>query len=195
MELLTCQVFLFSVWLLFFLLYNINMKFKDKLINFVKSKHFLILIIGLVVIISIDMLTKVLTDGKNIEIIDWFVNFRSEHNEGGGFSILSSHPALLLVFSILLIVGILIFNFFFDEGRRNLLYNISFSMILGGAIGNLIDRVFIGKVRDFIELRFIDFPIFNFADIMITIGSILLAIYVIFIYSKSTKKQVEKNDK
>jgi signal peptidase II len=60
--------------------------------------------------------------------------------------------------------------------------------MLSGAIGNLIDRALYGYVRDFIKLDFINFPIFNVADMALTIGAVVFSVYILFIYD--TKKKV-----
>ena len=58
---------------------------------------------------------------------------------------------------------------------------VSLAVIIGGAIGNLIDRVFLGYVVDMFEFAFIDFPVFNVADIAVVCGAILLGIQIIFL--------------
>ena len=68
----------------------------------------------------------------------------------------------------------------------------SLSLILSGAIGNMIDRTFRSFVVDMIEVTFIDYPVFNFADCCVVIGAILLGIYILFIYKEPQKE--EKND-
>ena len=67
------------------------------------------------------------------------------------------------------------------------------SLLAGGAVGNLIDRVVYGYVVDFLDFCLIDFPVFNIADIFIVIGAILLAIYFIF-FDKEEEKETEKNE-
>ena len=66
-------------------------------------------------------------------------------------------------------------------------------MIVSGGIGNLIDRFFRSFVIDYIEVLFIDFPVFNFADILVTVGSFLLAFYLIYdtLKDRETKKTEE----
>ena len=71
-------------------------------------------------------------------------------------------------------------------------YIAGFSLIVGGALGNFIDRICLGGVRDFIELKFIEFPIFNFADVFLTCGVICYLVYLIFYEFKKTKH--EKTD-
>jgi signal peptidase II len=66
-------------------------------------------------------------------------------------------------------------------------------MIISGGLGNLIDRVLKGYVVDFIDLKFMDFAVFNFADILVTVGAIALMIYVIVDIFRDKKKSGEKN--
>jgi signal peptidase II len=76
----------------------------------------------------------------------------------------------------------------------NKLFNISVALILGGGIGNMIDRVFLGYVVDFIEFTFMDFAVFNIADSAISIGSVCLAVYFIFFDKTFFSKSPEVND-
>ena len=168
--------------------YNITMNIKTKLKNFVKSKHFIICLLTIAFIIAVDMVTKIITDGKSIIFIDSLLNFTSTHNYGGAYSIFSAYTLVLTIFSVIMIVGIILYDIFLFDGEKNTLYTISISMILGGAIGNLIDRFFLGYVRDFLELKFISFPIFNFADIMLTVGCFLFAIFIIFVYASKKRE-------
>ena len=67
--------------------------------------------------------------------------------------------------------------------------NISLCMLISGAVGNMLDRVFKGYVVDMLEFTFIDFPVFNVADSFVVIGAILLAVYIIFIYKEPKKEE------
>ena len=89
-----------------------------------------------------------------------------------------------------MILILLVYNFF--KTKKTILYSVSYGLILGGAIGNLIDRVFLGYVRDFIKFSFFSFN-FNIADACLTIGVILFVIYLIFFddFFKSKKTKGE----
>ena len=76
-------------------------------------------------------------------------------------------------------VGTLLYLMFKEKGKSKLLLT-AYSLILAGAIGNFIDRIRLGYVVDMFKFEFIDFPIFNVADICLTIGVIFLFYYVIF---------------
>ena len=76
-------------------------------------------------------------------------------------------------------VGTLVYLMFKEKGKSKLLLT-AYSLILAGAVGNFIDRIRLGYVVDMFKFEFIDFPIFNVADICLTIGVIFLFYYVIF---------------
>ena len=70
--------------------------------------------------------------------------------------------------------------------KLHFLFGLSMSLIIGGAVGNMIDRLFRGYVIDFLEFTFIDFPVFNVADICVTVGTVLMFIYIVL----STKRSL-----
>ncbi len=144
-----------------------------------------------VLLVGLDQLSKVLIstaalgwpDGE-IVIIKGLFNFTSTYNTGAAFSIFREHPAFLAVLSVLAVIAITYFMKDFSFKRRPL-YSISILLIYSGTIGNMIDRVFSNKgVFDFIKLTFMDFAIFNVADCYLTVGMVLLAIYILFFESK-----------
>ena len=112
-----------------------------------------------------------------------FILFRLDFvkNYGAAFNIFSGSRIFLSVISI--IFSILLIFLILRKNTINLLKILSYSFILGGTIGNGIDRIFNGYVIDFINLNIIDFPVFNIADISINIGFIIL-IYNIFKYNR-----------
>ncbi len=113
---------------------------------------------------------------KNYELITRknFLIFRIEivKNYGAAFNLLSGSRILLSFISIFVTILLVYFIFKKNESRSIDLYGYSF--ILGGSVGNGIDRLLNGYVIDFINLNFINFPIFNIADISINIGFILI---------------------
>lgn len=97
-------------------------------------------------------------------------------NTGGAFGIMRSLPGLLLFVSIA--AAIIIMVMLKNKSSIPTIVGIALALQLGGALGNLIDRIRLGYVVDFIDLMI--WPIFNVADIAITIGVIILAYYLIF---------------
>ena len=107
-------------------------------------------------------------------------------NTGGGWSILSDHTWVLTAFSVvmsLIILWALIFR-----KVRHPVGMISLVVLLSGAMGNLIDRIRLGYVVDMFEVLFMDYPIFNVADICVVCGGIVFCVYYAFFFEKWEKK-------
>lgn len=143
--------------------------------------------IWIIVIISsviIDQLTKYLVShsfelGECREIIGGILNFRYVRNEGAAWGMFSdSRWVFILITSVALIVMPIIL---YKYRKLHFMFGFSLSLVIGGAIGNMIDRIFAGSVVDFIEAAFINFPVFNFADCCVTVGAIIMFVYLIFI--------------
>ena len=142
------------------------------------------MLISVGILLAVDLLTKHYTDGKNITLIKNLVELKSAHNYGAAFSMLSGNAWLFIVFTSLVIVGFT--AFFLYKNEKSWLFNVSYVLITVGGIGNLIDRISLGYVRDYISISF--FPaIFNVADICITVGVIILLVYIIFFTGKEEK--------
>ncbi|NCA92809.1 signal peptidase II [bacterium] len=153
-----------------------------------------LLIIGLLIVF--DMLTKKYIYGhcdtvNDIVIIDGVIRFTAVKNTGAGFGILKNQTGALTAISFFSSILLIIF-IFYSYPRRNKILRSALVMIIAGAIGNLIDRMVLGYVRDFVYFELIDFAIFNFADSFLTIGTALLIIYILFFYSKEENELMEK---
>lgn len=138
-------------------------------------------------LLILDQVTKFFLTGCNINIINNIVKFEYAENFGAGFGFLSGKTALLIVITFLFLLGIFVFDYF-NRAKKGC-YLVGMSFIFAGAVGNLIDRLFLGYVRDFVKLEFINFPIFNFADICLTIGVILIIVDVLFIKDQANKSE------
>ena len=133
-----------------------------------------------VIALVIDQITKLLVQTYNarISIIDNFFSIRYFQNTGAAWSILEGKTTLLVAVSLIMLVFVYSMMFSFDEDK---LSDTAFGLLFGGVLGNLIDRIFYGFVRDFIAVRIFsyNYPIFNIADAAIVIGVILLIIATI----------------
>lgn len=98
-------------------------------------------------------------------------------NEGAAFGMLSDHRWVFMIFSSIAIVGLSVYLFRFRPKSRYV--QITIAMIIGGGIGNMIDRIVLGYVVDFIDFTLIDFAIFNVADSFVTVGAFMLMGYLI----------------
>ena len=128
-----------------------------------------------------DQIIKFIVDQKivlneNIKIIKNFFYVAKVYNQGASWSIMQGQRILLIILGILFLF--VLFKFMDDFKKDNKINIISFSLIIGGLLGNLIDRIFRGYVIDYLNFYIFkyDFPVFNFADCLIVIGVIILII-------------------
>lgn len=151
-------------------------------------------------IVVLDQLTKIVAETKlllhqPVEVIPGFFNFTLMYNKGAAFSFLSDAGGWQRVFFVILSTAISIFLFIWlkqiskdEDQQHKKLLQVAIAFILGGAIGNLIDRAMTGAVVDFIQVYYATsyFPAFNIADSAITIGAGLL-ILDMFLESKRSR--------
>jgi signal peptidase II len=148
-----------------------------------RIKHLLLFII----LVVIDQLTKywVRTDLINrnpIDIIPGVLNLQHTTNNGAVWGIMSGKVPFLIVFTTIVMVLILFLYFKIPQAKKYNVLKLLVVFIMAGAIGNFIDRIFLGHVIDFIYFELINFPLFNVADSYLTVSSILLFILAIFYY-------------
>lgn len=136
-----------------------------------------------ILLLIIDIITKYLIDiNFNLletkEIIPNFFSITKVYNYGASWNILSGFRFLLIVISIIIIIALVLYQKKFKINTRNI---IGFSLLYGGIMGNLVNRIFNGYVIDFLDFFILgyDYPVFNFADICIVCGIILLGIAII----------------
>ena len=133
---------------------------------------------------------------ERIDAIPFLINFYHIKNPGAAWGMFSDNRWIFLVISSVAIIALPIFLYKFRRAPK--IFGISLSLIIGGAAGNMIDRLFApnGYVTDFIEFAFMDFPIFNVADICVCIGAFMLFIYLAFfdkvVFPPDEKKKKEK---
>ncbi|MGZ0049939.1 signal peptidase II [Brevibacillus gelatini] len=125
------------------------------------------------VIIGLDQWTKHLVvnnmeRGESIPLIADVFHLTSHRNMGAAFGILQNQRWLFIVITVVVVVGIVVS--LIRLGKKQPRASLALSLVLGGAIGNFIDRATTGQVVDFLDFTLINFPIFNVADMAITIG-------------------------
>ena len=151
------------------------------------------------VVVTIDQWTKWLAETKlsfhePVTVIEPFLNWTLAYNYGAAFSLLADaggwqkwfFSGLALIMSVFLIVYLL------KVPRQAKLLSVGLALVLGGAVGNLIDRLLNGKVTDFIHVHYADvwqYPIFNIANIGICIGIALIVIDMLFLEGKRQDKR------
>ena len=132
-----------------------------------------------ILILIIDRITKELAPGlppEGITLIPGVLGLLYAENIGAAFSILSGAPRLLGVLSLALIVGGYIW---LRKKRLRTPALIGLAMMVGGAAGNMFDRLIRGYVPDMIETRFVNFPVFNIADSCLTVGCVIVMICIL----------------
>ncbi len=129
---------------------------------------------------------------NHYDVIDGILRFRYVENSGAVFGSFSAHTALLTVFSVILL-GFTIYLLATNKSKSKFM-NICLLLMISGGIGNIIDRIRLGYVVDYIEPLFVNFAVFNFADCLITVGAFLLVGRLIFDVIKDFKKGKENKD-
>ncbi|MCL5985935.1 MAG: signal peptidase II [Actinobacteria bacterium] len=142
-----------------------------------RNKVFVLLICF--IIIGLDQFTKMLVKkyiplGGTIDVWQGVFDLTHTTNTGVAFGLLQNRQSFVLFSSIIAIVLIVLFLF---KIQHNMLSIFGLGLTLGGALGNMIDRIFLGKVTDF--LNFAYWPTFNVADSAVVVGFFLLALFLI----------------
>jgi signal peptidase II len=152
-----------------------------------RIKRFVTDLIILAVLTVIDRITKIwatntLRDIESIPIIKNIVEFHylPNGNTGAAFGMLSGHRVLFLVIAIVVVGVILYLLYNMPSERKYKMIEILLVFIAAGGAGNMIDRFIQGYVVDFIYISCINFPIFNVADMYVSVCTVILAIIVLF---------------
>jgi len=164
----------------------------------VKNKSYILKLIIIVIGVVLDLVTKIIfanifASGRgDITVVNNFFYLTYVENTGAAYGMFSDSTLMLTIFSIVFVVAFAIYDYFNHE--KNWLYICGVSLIMSGAIGNLIDRIFLGYVRDFISIRLFSF-VFNIADLWVTVGVILFVVNLIvsIFRDRKDKKNVQDN--
>ena len=148
--------------------------------------------------IIIDQLTKWLSVKylkavDTVPIIKDVLHLTYVENDGAAFGMLDDHRLLFMIPSVIMIVVLSVYLIL--GYAQNMLYAISIPMIISGGIGNMIDRIALGYVVDFIDFRLINFAVFNGADSFVCVGAGILVLALILDVVKEYKNKENKEDK
>ena len=137
--------------------------------------------------LALDQISKLLVrqnleHTQSVPLIWGWLDFTHVHNYGAAWGVFAGQRVLLIVFTVF-VVGFMLFTAR-EVARKSRLSAVGFGLILGGALGNLIDRIWQGYVTDFLDLgspiRFLQtFPVFNIADSALTVGVVLMMLSLI----------------
>ena len=170
-----------------------------------RQKYNLIGILAAIVLIALDQWTKhlaVLRLKGQSPIVLWDGVFELHYleNRGAAFGILQGQKAVFLVCTLLILILIVFFYNRLPAGKRFFMMRLVAVFLAAGAVGNLIDRMRYSYVVDFLYFKLIGFPVFNVADCYVTVGAVLLAVLILFVYKEeelgflSLKRQGGKKD-
>ncbi len=186
---------------------------KSKIIQKLKAV-FLPIILEIAIILGglvLDLTSKAIIqntmyEDQSVTLIPKFLNFYYTKNTKAGFGWdfglgkLLGEKGVIIFFIVLTLVAVGFFAYLlFKRPQKGLIYRISFSLVISGAIGNLVDRMFLGYVRDFIQFEYFgltifgskSFAVFNIADSCVVVGAIMLIVYFIF-FDKSLKSDASE---
>ncbi len=147
-----------------------------------------IYVIILCLLIAADQLTKyaavIFIKNSPKELISGVLELYYLENTGAAFSILRNNVTFFTVVTFIVLIAIVYLYIRMPDDRKYLPLRLILVFITAGAIGNLIDRIKFGYVRDFIYFSLIDFPVFNVADIYVTVSAFVLLFLMIFKYKE-----------
>jgi signal peptidase II len=143
---------------MYILLFSLFVTVADRLVKHLSVKH--------------------LKPAGTVELIPGVFSLSYVENRGAAFGILQNHRWLFIVLTIAISAGIA--GYLIMHPKDDILRRLSLAAILGGALGNLIDRILYGYVVDMLHATFINFPVFNIADTAVVCGTFLLAYQLLF---------------
>ena len=153
-------------------------------------------LIIIVCLLAIDQITKYLislnlsTVGTSLPLIDGFVQFTNVHNTGAAWGMLEGFRWLFIPMT-LIVAGLLLFVLFRFHKKLCLFSRITLALLFAGAVGNFVDRLLLGYVRDFVDITpWFSFPVFNVADSALSVGCVFLVIDALFLKDKSVFDRV-----
>lgn len=157
----------------------------------------LLSVAGAALLVVIDQLIKqwataVLQPLGALTILPGIVELRYFLNDGMAFSMLAGKQTLLIGMTSLMLLCVFLLLLLRKMGPWE---RISWTLILGGGVGNLIDRVVSGVVVDYVNFLFVDFAVFNFADICITTGVVMLMLWVLYDSYKKDREEKKMHGK
>ena len=129
-------------------------------------------------ILSKYIVTAKMSVGQSIPLWENVFHLTYVRNTGAAFSLLSGQRIFLIALPILVVLVIIVY--ILVKKPQNKILLLSFALIISGGIGNLIDRIRFGYVIDFLDFRLINFPVFNVADIWVTLGAALFICLLLF---------------
>lgn len=156
-------------------------------------------ILAVIVLIILDQGTKIWALGSlkpihNLTLIDGFMDLTFVENRGVAFGMFSGQRWFILLLTGIIAIGLIWFYVTMPKKKEYFPLRMALILVLSGAAGNIIDRMFRGYVVDFFEFTFFEWPVFNVADIYVVVGVILLALMIVFVVKDEDLERKKKKD-
>lgn len=157
----------------------------------IKKKILLMLdLLGIIILVALDQYTKYLAvvhikDKPAFIIMNGVLELNYLENRGAAFGMLQNQKCFFIFVAVVILSAIGYVLFKTPDNKKYRILHLLLSLIAAGAIGNMIDRIRFDYVVDFIYFVLINFPIFNVADIYVTISTIALVIVLLFFYKEN----------
>ena len=154
-----------------------------------RIKQYIPTLIFIIALIALDQVTKIvarttLADSP-VALIDGVFEFKLVYNTGVAWGMFGSSPIVITCIAVLIMIVVaFVYLRIPMDNKRLKAFRILLIMIFSGAAGNIVDRIFLSAVTDFLYFKLINFPVFNVADIYVTVSGILVAILLIFYYKE-----------
>lgn len=159
------------------------MSLKKKLLLFID-------LLGICALVALDQYTKYLAvihlkDKPAFNIVNGVLELNYLENKGAAFGMLQNQKAFFIFVAVVIlgVIGYILFKV--PERKKYRILHLLLSLIAAGAIGNMIDRIRFDYVVDFIYFVLINFPIFNVADIYVTVSTVALVFLLLFVYKEN----------
>ena len=157
--------------------------------NTKRITHYIMALVSIVVLVLLDQITKHLVvlhlkDRSAYVLIKDVFQLEYLENRGAAFGVLQNQRIFFYISVLLITIAVIWFYHKVPIEHKYLPLRICIIGICAGAIGNMIDRIYLGYVVDFFYFNLIDFPIFNVADIYVTVSTIVLVILILFYYQE-----------
>lgn len=163
-----------------------------------KIKRLLLCIISIVILVIVDQRTKAwavirLKNQEPIDIIKGALElyYLPNGNTGAAFGMLQGHQLLFLIIAVVLCLVLLYIIYNMPDDKKYRILTVMLTLIIAGGIGNMIDRYTLNYVIDFIYFSLINFPIFNVADMYVSVGTAMLIILFLFYYKEADITNIE----
>ena len=164
--------------------------------GFVARWYYLLVVLGVIVCDQVTKRIIVAANPKGVVVIPHILNFTYITNDGAAWGMLDQHRWVFMVLSVLGIIAFSLYLFGKKKGDRWI--DLGLALVIGGGVGNMIDRVFRGEVVDFLDATFMDvfggFPIFNGADCFVCVGAAILLIALVTEMVREGKKEREQKN-